>query len=543
MKKDTIYIDIEDDITSIIDKVKQSPAKIAALVPPKRSTALNSAVNMKLLGRAAEEAKKHLVLVTSETTLLSLAGGLGLHVAKNLHSKPYVPKVTTSPVDDDVVIDGDELDATASIGELAGLDDEVEAKPPAKKVTKTEDAKTGFGFKIPNFERFRGRLFLIGAALLLLVVGWWWAFWIAPRATIAIEAQTSRVDTVFEFTADTAAEADDFDKNIFKAETAKISRTITESFTPTGTKNVGEKASGTITVRNCDYPEGFTLPGGTRFEANGLQFESLEAIAVGSFSGPASFCDLEGNESGKGTGNIRAISAGDQFNLAPTGFAITSNNPGGNVDAVGSQMSGGTTKEVKVVAQKDVDTARQKLESADHGEVLGELKTQFGEETVSIDETYDVVLSDIKSQPAVGEEATSANITATANFTVMGIARETLTKAVEDFQRAKIEGGNQSIYTNGMDQLVFTVLSQSKAKAEIRLRTEGFIGPELDTQQLAQDVTGQRYSEVIETVKSRPGVIDVRVDFSPFWVFSAPAADKIDISFDIRDSTSPPVDE
>jgi len=54
MQKDVIYIDVEDDITAIIGKVKASEHKIVALVPPKRIGAIQSAVNLKLVLRAAD---------------------------------------------------------------------------------------------------------------------------------------------------------------------------------------------------------------------------------------------------------------------------------------------------------------------------------------------------------------------------------------------------------------------------------------------------------------------------------------------------------
>ena len=36
MNKDVIYIDVEDDITTIISKIKASKERIIALVPPRR---------------------------------------------------------------------------------------------------------------------------------------------------------------------------------------------------------------------------------------------------------------------------------------------------------------------------------------------------------------------------------------------------------------------------------------------------------------------------------------------------------------------------
>jgi hypothetical protein len=79
--KDVIYIDIDDEITAIIDKVRGSEQRIVALVLPKRANAFQSIVNMKLLKRTADNANKHLVLITNETGLLPLAGAVGIYVA------------------------------------------------------------------------------------------------------------------------------------------------------------------------------------------------------------------------------------------------------------------------------------------------------------------------------------------------------------------------------------------------------------------------------------------------------------------------------
>src|SRR6266404_1395162 len=89
--KDVIYVDVDDEITSIIDKIENSEHKVVALVLPKRAASLQSIVNMKLLKRSADTAGKNPVLITSEAALLPLAGAAGLHVAKNLQSKPEIP--------------------------------------------------------------------------------------------------------------------------------------------------------------------------------------------------------------------------------------------------------------------------------------------------------------------------------------------------------------------------------------------------------------------------------------------------------------------
>ena len=134
MKKDIIYIDTEDDITSIIEKVKASNEKIIALVPPKRVGVLQSAVNLKLLQKSASASDKRIVLITTSKPLASLAAGVAIPVAKNLQSKPELAAAQDLPEVDDSeedVINGEDL----PVGEL-------EKSAPAKDNSDHQKKKT-----------------------------------------------------------------------------------------------------------------------------------------------------------------------------------------------------------------------------------------------------------------------------------------------------------------------------------------------------------------------------------------------------------------
>lgn len=93
MNKDVIYIDVEDDITAIISKVKSSKEKIVALVPPKRVGVLQSAVNLRLLQRTATQSDKRIVLITNNQALAALSAAASIPVAKNLQSKPELAEM------------------------------------------------------------------------------------------------------------------------------------------------------------------------------------------------------------------------------------------------------------------------------------------------------------------------------------------------------------------------------------------------------------------------------------------------------------------
>jgi formiminotetrahydrofolate cyclodeaminase len=56
--KETIYIEADDEITTVIEKIITAKNKIIAVVLPKRATVFQSVVNMKLLKKAADETKR-----------------------------------------------------------------------------------------------------------------------------------------------------------------------------------------------------------------------------------------------------------------------------------------------------------------------------------------------------------------------------------------------------------------------------------------------------------------------------------------------------
>lgn len=555
MKKDVIYIDVEDDITSIIEKMKKSKAKIVALVPPKRSAVLNSAVNVKLLMKAAKEESKRVVLITTDKALLSLAGGMGLHVAKNLQSKPYLPEAPETPIESDNVIEGDlaDLDPDTPVGDLAGVaaatgavaagvaagaavkskgkTDKTDDKKSSKKEKKPKKDK---GFKIPNFERFRWKLFAGAAALAIFITGWFWAFKIAPKAEIIIQTQTAQLDTVIDFTTDTAIESSDIETNELKGEVKELRKTITEEFTATGEKNTGEKATGTITVTNhCYNPT--TIGTGTVFTSgSGLVFVATEDVSVPE----ASFVNGTCQETTSAPVPVRAESSGDNYNLAPTAYTVENIPSSGATYLVGygAQMSGGTSVIKTVVSQSDFDKAKASFEDRDYSEEKLEISKLFGDGLIGLEDTFEYKIGKASSTPAVGEEAEKAIMSVEVVFTEVGIQETDVEALLLAFQEPKIDSATQSIYDNGLESANYELLKNLSAdKASFKLRTIGIVGPNLDTAALAEQITGMRYSEAKSTIDDLPGVISSEIELSPFWVNKIPKPSKTTITVNISE--------
>ncbi|MFO7807199.1 MAG: hypothetical protein R6V40_02125, partial [Candidatus Moraniibacteriota bacterium] len=74
----TIYIDTDEEITAIIEKIKIEPASELFLVVPKDAMLLQGVVNLKLLKKEADKLNKKIVLVTSDKYAKKVIQHLGI---------------------------------------------------------------------------------------------------------------------------------------------------------------------------------------------------------------------------------------------------------------------------------------------------------------------------------------------------------------------------------------------------------------------------------------------------------------------------------
>lgn len=540
MKKDVIYIDIEDDITSIIDKIKRSSNKIVALVPPKRIGALQSAVNLKLLQKAATSANKRVVLITSDVSLGTLAAGVKIPVAKNLQSRPEL--VTTLPVadEDGDVIKGEDL----PIGELARMspeggvtDDELNKTAPlaaaavgataAAQNAKKAKASDGFKGKIPNFDTFRKKLFLIGGLGALLIVFLVWAFMFAPRATVTITANTNAVSINQPLNLDpNQATAPELAR--IAPEIKQIKKTASSEFDTTGTKEIGQRATTSLSLSNSDGDEA-TIPAGTTFSAQGLQFTTDSPVTVPK----ATVCQRNVVCPGTASVKVTAASIGTEYNIPAQSY--TSNT---DLTATGEAATGGSKETVAVVAQADIDKAVQQLESQNSASVRDELSKQFTGNVIIINESFKSEPGQPTAAPGVGEQAKRARVSAETVYTLVALSRDDMDDVLKKILEKQIDGDStRRIYTNGSKSLRFTKFEQASAGTyTVQMSTTGYIGPTINEDQLKQQIAGKRYGEIEQLVNNINGVQHVDIKFSPFWVTKAPQPDKVTIQFTVKNN-------
>lgn len=543
-QKDVIYIDVDDEITGIIEKVQNSSGKVVALVLPKRATVFQSIVNVKLLKRTADSAKKSLVLITSEQGLMPLAGAVGVYVAKTLQSKPAIPPTPNAPSDapvaaDDAIIEDAEdvpLDQNAPVGELAGdteetievdNDDLDNSKKAAGASAKTPRNKK---LKVPNFERFRNRLFIGIGVGLLLIIGLILAAFVLPKATITIKTDTTDIKLSASVSSSPTYTSlnTDTDPSQVPGKLQELKKSDTQKTPATGKKDMGTKASGTVTfstLTNCITPVS-GVPSGTSVSSGTFTFITQKAATF----------SPSGLQDGKCVFSSSAIdviaqNAGDSYNLSARNYSVSGR---AEVTAKGSAMSGGTSKIITVVSQQDIDGLKQKMTESLSASASQELTAQLKDAGYfPLTETLTSKEPTVTSTPAVDSESTEVTVTVNATFTMAGAKQDDLEKALEAKISKEIDTSKQKILDNGMDTATVRIEEkQADGTTRFSLDTTAKVGVEQNETAIKQAITGKKKSEIKSIIQAQPGVKDVTVEFSPFWVTKAPKPEKITLIFE-----------
>lgn len=567
MQKDVIYIDAEDDITAIIGKIKASKEKIIALVPPKRVGVLQSAVNLRLLDRMAKTSKKNLVLITNNQALIALSAAAHIPVAKNLQSKPEVAEIAALSVDDgDDIIDGAELpvgdhaksskSTNHNVGDHVALsskpsrndavdtlaiDDEVvDLDIPADdsdRPTRKQPAKSKI--KIPNFNSFRKRLVLgvVGVVLFIGLLVWMFVF--APAATVIVTANTTSAPVSATVKLG-GTEATDYGKGIVRSVTQELEKNEEIEFDATGTGKVGEKATGEVVFKNCEDTSAITIDEGTTISTNGRNYVTQSSVTVPGGTGNFFGCSAAGTSSAVA---VVAADIGDEYNVPDgTSFSVSGhpNSDSVYMRAVAStEVDGGSSREVKVVSEEDIERAKGQLIGKSTDGTKKELIEKFANGEKVIDSSFTVKRDKATSTPAVDAEVPEngkAKLTIKTTYTIYALPKADLESYLNEALKQQIgDDASQRIYKNGIDSVGLSNFINNEQGVTVTVNADGQIGPKIDEAALKDQVKGKITGDVQAALNDIEGISDVNVEYSYFWVRSVPNnPNKIVIEFKLE---------
>ncbi|MBR3131888.1 hypothetical protein IKG33_00535 [Candidatus Saccharibacteria bacterium] len=566
MNKDVIYIEPEDDITDIIGKIEKSKEKIVALVPPKKAGVFRSVVNIKLIAKAGTNSEKKVVLVTTDPSILKLAGAAKLPVTKNLQSAPSVPteepEIEETEKEDlveesDGTVEAEEDVEESEPSEEEKDDDEEDEEDEEKEEKKEEKKKAGKSEKkakksgnkfVSWFKEHKKLAIFSGIGILVLIIVLIWALFIAPSVAITVEITATSNNFSENVSFKTKMTEEDASEGKFYLEEKKIESTAKVEFEATGQKNVGEKASGEVIVYTYIQKEGGITPikAGSIFTISGLSYVSSDDATLSWDGKDIKDCENFGQVSIMSgclvsrRVKVTAAEPGTKYNIS------ASNNGWNTVANVAvysdSAMSGGTDSMITVVSQADVDKAKGELTTSNEEENKKKLFEELSDDVMKIDSSFKQVTGDAVSTPAVGEEVKEGEKPVLEATTTASIYVIDKTK-VEEFitEKAKL-GENQKIYE--MKDPFIENFMETDGGYTGKLKTSYLAGPKLTVSSVVDLVKGKGLGDAQHMLKDIDGVIDVHMDPSFPWVAVIPDdTNKITVNLEIKDQNGNSVEQ
>lgn len=549
-----IYLEADEEITAATSRMLASTSKEVRIVVPKRSTLLQSVVNQKLLKRAAENASKSLILVTTDRTAMHLAAQVGIPVAASVKAEAEVPDAGEAPKADtsDIIENAAEVAAVATVAKVAATPKPAYAKPmmksepkinnpfapvddelqvaPAATTTTVKAPKAKKNRKVPDFNELPKRIMIIAGAALAVILLMVAQFYF-KRATVTLFATGQLVDVNTNFKVDPNADSVSITSATIPGKKYEITHDLSGTTAVTGTKDAGTKASGTITISNHCYNPG-TLATGTKFQSSsGLTFASTESVVVPDGSISAGSCNVK-----TVSVPVAAAQNGDQFNVAPTSYSSAGLPSSGAtyIKLTGSQMSGGTTKTLKVVSQADIDKAKSDAINKEKDDVTKQLNDKPNDSQMIMPESFAATATEVTSSPVLDAEGDQLVVKFKVTYSIVTIKKADLDTYIAAVVKKQV-GAAKQIYQSGVDTGKVTTANDAYT-----FTGTASVGEKIDTDSLAEQIKGKRTGAATDIASKVSGVGRATISLSPVWSVKLPTIlDHIKIDIKVEQQSKP----
>jgi len=567
MKK-IIYLEIDEAITSAVDKIKKADEKEVVLVMPKGATLLQSLINLKLLKKQSEKAQKDLFIVTNDKIGKTIALQAGLpaynHIDKDgsLQGIEELNYLTVKEVEENDLFSADD-DPLISIDDeskkktkeslkkiytenteekiITGLaDDELSEKffkisqvPSVSEIE--EDNKAHITEKVHILKRRKIIAVFLGIPILVFVLG----YIFIPRAEVYIKVKSEKVPIDAHFKVAKGAVGVD---SVLKTIPGRFIDEVVEeekSFIATGKKIDGQKAFGKVTLYNEWDGNPQTLIKGTRLRSSdGKIYRLINEVTV-----PGSEpMQREGQiviVAGKIMADVEADEIGEEYNIGPSSFTIPAFTSQKQVKFYAKSttpMTGGLTKEITIVSQEDADKAKENL--------LAEINKKYEDQIIKNNQNHRLLkdalkieVKEISVSPAVGNEAEKFILKIKITRRAVLFKSEDLDLLLKDLLKNEVDD-KKEIYSTYIDEEKFVVqgtFESNFSEADFRFTAEVDVIPNIESEKLKKALRFRGIQVTKEELMLYEGVEDVKIEFWPFAMPHLPLiSDNINIKVDVK---------
>jgi hypothetical protein len=539
-----IYLEQDEEIPSVIDKLKNIDSKSVALVVPKGAAVLQSVINLKILKREAEVLEKEIALVTQDKIGRNLASQVGLSVYDNVQSpRPIIQSPRPEPeINENIELDlsqkpdkkipsnlnvnyyQEKVQSDSSKLFMFNREEQKEKNiEPVQSYTPTLSPFSANSFQTKRDVNIGGKkrsgLKLI-YALIIVIIAIWGAVTFYPKSTISLVLQGESYQKDVSIIVDNNIDKNDAGRIAIPGELQEVESEVKQVYNATGSKDVGERATGSVKLANSTGDVQALESGAELKSASGLFFITTEAITIPKATASVDSQGKVAVNPGSAVVKVIAKESGDNYNTSPTDFTAVSNShiSGENTSA----MSGGSSKKVAVISQSDLDNAKNDLQNQAQAKNVDELKNK-AQGQIIYDNSITNDLVSFSNSKNLGDESDNFEATLKLKSRTLSLYDKNYREIIAIALNKDLQSSKELMFSNADEiSIVSTKPDYSLGTMTLSGSVKTKIVSKIDNDKLKKDIKGKKISNAENIIKSINGVTIVQINNRPNWFKSIP---------------------
>lgn len=487
--------------------------------------------------------KVEVLPIEASIMAVSLAGGSEVAQSLGFEIKPQESTKEEKPMSKEKVITEDRLgfaaeDAALAVELVTVTEPEIESKiepeetsePIRTKLPALQLMKDRFsGIKLPKVILPRLSLSIIGFIVLIGLV--FSAYWFLPKAKITLYFDQTSIEQSFNITIDPTVKTFDSIKTILPGEMVEISAEGGQSIATTGTKLVGEAAAGDAVIYNKTNQVKTFTQGTILIGPGNLAFSLDENTTVASASSSVDQNENTITSPGKANAKITAKSIGTESNLAADSKLSFKQFSDADYYVKTSGLSGGTSREARAVAQKDLDELLTKLTADLVDKAQADLQTKLGTDKRSVEIKDKDKLTSKSFNHTLNEEADNLTLTAKLNYTTLSYNYSELQQLSNAAIREKIPADFQLTESSEINLTAAKLAANNMATATVDFKAK--LVPKLNFDEIKAKIKGRYPQATQEYLASLPNFLSAEIVIKPNFLKTLPRISK-NITLEIK---------
>jgi hypothetical protein len=334
-------------------------------------------------------------------------------------------------------------------------------------------------------------------ALPLILGGFLFFGYRFSKATVKIYVTPDELSDEIEVSLESGAENFDAEKGILPVEEVMVEKSGSKTIAATGKKLIGEKAVGEVKIFNRTSERAEFEAGTSLIGPDNLEFVLDNDVFVASKT-----ADLETGVDrwGETSASVTAGNIGTDYNLASnTTFTIGDYSEDDYLARNPEAMSGGTSREIRVVSEDDQQKLKDDLIEDLKNQAEEELKTKLADTRI-IEGSFQSTVVEEDYTADVGDEVDEVGLDLTINLTAAKINHQSLTEIAGKVLGDKTEEGYE-LKEGSLTAKLDIDTNQDGEKTAGRLTLKGKVYPKVNIEDLKNQLTSKKETAAKELIR------------------------------------------